>query len=78
MHNNIYCAARPVKELKDFVRVTLKPGEKRTVFFTVTPDKLAYFDRKMKYGVEPGTFVVMVGASSLDKDLKKARISVTE
>lgn len=32
----------------------------------------------MKYGVEPGTFVVMVGASSLDKDLKKARISVTE
>lgn len=71
-------ATRPVKELKDFVRVTLKPGEKRTVFFTVTPDKLAYFDRKMKYGVEPGTFVVMVGASSLDKDLKKARISVTE
>ena len=74
-----YCSiTRPVKELKDFVRVTLKPGEKRTVFFTVTPDKLAYFDRKMKYGVEPGTFVVMVGASSLDKDLKKARISVTE
>lgn len=69
-------ATRPVKELKDFVRVTLKPGEKRVVSFTVTPDKLAYFDRSMKYGVEPGTFIVMVGTSSLEKDLKEATINV--
>lgn len=71
-------ATRPVKELKDFVRVTLKPGEKRVVNFTITPDKLAYFDRNMEYGIEPGAFIVMVGASSLDKDLKKTRISVVK
>lgn len=69
-------ATRPVKELKDFVRVTLKPGESRVVEFTVTPDKLAYFDRGMNYGVEPGTFTVMVGGSSRDNDLKKAKIEV--
>ena len=69
-------ATRPVKELKDFSRVTLKPGESRIVEFTVTPDKLAYFDRDMNYGVEPGTFTVMAGGSSQDKDLKKAKIEV--
>lgn len=69
-------ATRPVKELKDFARVSLKPGESRVVEFVVTPDKLAYFDREMHYGVEPGTFTIMVGGSSLDKDLKKAKLTV--
>lgn len=69
-------ATRPVKELKDFARVTLKAGEKKTVSFTVTPDKLAYFDRDMKFGVEPGAFEIMVGTSSQDADLKKAKIEV--
>ena len=67
---------RPVKELKDFTRVTLKPGEKRVVEFKVFPDKLAYYNREMKYGIEPGTLTVMVGASSMDKDLKKAKIEI--
>lgn len=69
-------ATRPVKELKDFARVTLKPGEKRTVTFTVTPDKLAYYNRDMKYGVEPGKFDVLIGSSSLDKDLKHSVLEV--
>lgn len=69
-------ATRPVKELKDFARVTLKPGAKQTITFTVTPDKLAFFNREMKYGVEKGTFEIMVGTSSQDKDLKKIRIEV--
>lgn len=69
-------ATRPVKELKDFARVTLKPGEKKTVTFTVTPDKLAYWNRNMQYGVEKGEFEIMVGSSSQDKDLKKVKIEV--
>ncbi len=64
-------ATRPVKELKDFARVTLKPGESKEVVFTITPDKLAYYDKKMKYGVEPGEFIVMVGPSSADETLLK-------
>lgn len=69
-------ATRPVKELKDFMRITLEPGKKQTVTFTVTPDKLAYWNREMKYGVEKGDFEIMVGSSSQDKDLKKAKVEV--
>ena len=62
---------RPVKELKDFTRVLLKAGESQVVNFKITPDKLAFYDKKMKKIVEPGEFIVMVGASSDDKDLLK-------
>ena len=67
---------RPVKELKDFAKVTLKPGETKTVEFTVTPDKLAFFNKDMQFGVESGTFEIMVGTSSRDGDLKKTTIEV--
>lgn len=69
-------ATRPVKELKDFARVELQPNEKKVVKFIVTPDKLAYYDRAMNFGVEKGDFQVMVGSSSLDKDLLKADFEV--
>ncbi len=68
--------ARPVKELKDFRRVALKAGEKRTIEFTITPDKLAFYDINLKPIVEPGTFEVMVGGSSRDEDLQKATFNV--
>ncbi|HEV7893274.1 MAG TPA: glycoside hydrolase family 3 N-terminal domain-containing protein [Pyrinomonadaceae bacterium] len=55
---------RPVKELKDFARVSLAPGESKTVTFTLTPDKLAFYDLNMERTVEPGTFDIMVGTSS--------------
>lgn len=57
---------RPVKELKDFARITLKPGEKRKVSFTIGPDKLSFFGQDMKRAVEPGTFKIMVGTSSVE------------
>ena len=69
---------RPVKELKDFARVSLKPGESRTVTFTITPDKLALYNAEMKYVVEPGSFIVMAGPSSVDRDLRTARIEVVK
>ena len=62
---------RPVKELKDFTRVSLEPGESKTVEFTVTPDKLMFLDKGMKPIVEEGEFIVMVGPSSADNDLLK-------
>jgi len=55
---------RPVKELAGFERVTLKPGETRTVTLTIGPDALSLVDRSMKRVVEPGTFELMVGTSS--------------
>lgn len=68
--------ARPVKELKDFRRVALKAGEKKTIEFTITPDKLAFYDLNMKPIVESGAFEVMVGGSSRDEDLQKATFNV--
>ena len=62
---------RPVKELKGFQKVTLRPGETKSVAFDITPDLLAFYDVKMKYVVEPGDFEIMVGNSSRDEDLQK-------
>lgn len=58
--------ATPVKELRGFEKVGLKPGETRTVTFELTPDLLALYDRHMQRTVEPGRFKVMVGSSSQD------------
>jgi beta-glucosidase len=68
-------ATRPVKELKGFERVTLGPGERRTVRFEVGPEQLQFFDRAMKRVVEPGEFELMVGTSSVD--LESITLTVT-
>ena len=57
---------RPVKELKGFQRVTLQPGEKRRVEFTLAHDQLAFWNRELRFVVEPGEFRVMVGSNSQD------------
>ena len=57
---------RPVKELKGFQRVTLQPGEKRRVEFALDREHLGFWNRDMRFVVEPGEFRVMVGASSVD------------
>lgn len=56
--------ARPVQELKDFARIQLQPGESRTVTFTITPDKLKFYNAQLDYVLEPGDFEVMVGTDS--------------
>jgi beta-glucosidase len=55
---------RPVMELKDFSRISLAPGESKTVKFEITPDKLSFLDLNMNRIVEPGWFEIMVGTSS--------------
>jgi beta-glucosidase len=57
---------RPVKELKGFHRVTLQPGEKKRVEFALTAEQLGFWNRQMRFTVEPGEFKVMVGANSED------------
>jgi beta-glucosidase len=56
--------ARPVRSLKRFRRLTLQPGETRTVTLTLRPDDLALYDLTMRKVVEPGWFTVFVGGSS--------------
>jgi beta-glucosidase len=57
---------RPVKELKGFQRVTLQPGETKRVEFVLGFDQLGFWNREMKFVVEPGEFKVMVGPNSED------------
>ena len=57
---------RPVKELKGFQRVTLQPGEKKRVEFLLTAEELGFWNREMRFTVEPGEFKVMVGPNSED------------
>ncbi|MFC1557928.1 glycoside hydrolase family 3 C-terminal domain-containing protein [candidate division KSB1 bacterium] len=66
----ISSVSTPVKELKGFEKVILKPGEMKTVTFTLTPEHLALLDRNTEWKVEPGVFDVMVGSSSKDIKLK--------
>ncbi len=57
---------RPVKELKGFQRITLDPGEKRSVPFHLPIKQLAFYNENMEKVVEPGFIAVMVGSSSED------------
>jgi beta-glucosidase len=57
---------RPIKELKDFARISLEAGQTKTVTFKITPQKLSFYNREMKRVVEPGSFQIMVGGNSVD------------
>ncbi|HEY1848940.1 MAG TPA: glycoside hydrolase family 3 C-terminal domain-containing protein, partial [Opitutaceae bacterium] len=76
IHAVVSMPVRPVEELKDFQRVTLQPGETRSVTFTLGPDKLEAFDINMRRTVVPGDFEVMVGRSSAD--FQKSKLTVAK
>ncbi len=58
---------RPLKELKGFDKITLAPGQEKTVTFTITPDDLKFYDEKTgSWIAEPGKFRAYIGASSTD------------
>ena len=65
---------RPVKELVGFERITLDPGESRTVEIAIRPDSFALWNREMRRVVEPGEFTIMVGPNS--QDLKSVKLTV--
>jgi len=66
IHDVVSVPTRPVKELKDFARITLNPGESKTVKFIITPEKLEALDLNMKRVVQPGDFEIMVEKSSVE------------
>ncbi len=63
LRDELSSVTRPVKELKDFARISIEPGETKTVTFNLTPEKLSLYNRKMKRVVEPGMFTIMVGGN---------------
>ncbi len=64
VHPKVSSVTQPVMRLVGFERITLKPGEKKTVEFNVTPEILSILNTDMHRMVEPGVFELMVGPSS--------------
>ena len=56
--------SRPVKQLRGFEKVTLKPGETKTISFPIDVDALKFWNQQMKYDAEPGKFNVFIGVDS--------------
>src|SRR5690606_11613148 len=70
VHDQVASVTRPIKELKAFRRVTLQPGETKTLSFTLGPEAFRLWDIDMNEVVEPGLFDILVGPNS--EDLKSA------
>jgi beta-glucosidase len=65
IHQRAGRASRPVRELKGFQRITLQPGERRTVTFDLDENSVRYWNGAVKdWVVDPGTFDLWVGADS--------------
>jgi beta-glucosidase len=56
--------SRPIMELKDFTKTHVKPGETKNVTFTITPEKLMFYNYELKKVLESGDFKVMIGPNS--------------
>lgn len=57
---------RPIKELKGFQKIELKPGEAKTVTFKISVEDLKFYNSELKYIAEPGDFKLFIGANSRD------------
>jgi beta-glucosidase len=75
IRDKVSSVTRPVKELKGFQRISLKPGESRTVSFTISPESLQMWNGAMQRVVEPGEFEIMTGNSSVA--LQSTTLTVT-
>jgi beta-glucosidase len=76
IRQDVSSVTRPVKELRGFQRLSLSPGETKTVTLSLGFNELSFLNRDMKRVVEPGTFTIMVGGNSVD--LIEAKLDVTD
>ena len=66
IRDEVSSVTRPVKELRGFRRITLAPGETKTVELSLGPPELSFLNRDMRRVVEPGPFKLMLGGNSQD------------
>jgi beta-glucosidase len=71
LRDKVGSVVRPMKELKDFQKIKLNVGETKTLKFTISKEKLSFFNHRMQWGTEAGEFEVMLGSSSADIRLKE-------
>ncbi|MFD1255943.1 beta-glucosidase BglX [Mucilaginibacter terrae] len=77
LRDEVASLVRPVKELKDFKKVMLQPGESRKIEFVLSKEKLAFYNSRLVWDTEPGFFQIMIGSSS-DHILLKDRFELQE
>jgi beta-glucosidase len=70
LRDKVASLVRPVKELKDFKKIMLQPGESKTVQFIIDKEKLSFYNEKLQWTAEVGEFDIMIGSSSSDIRLK--------
>jgi beta-glucosidase len=70
LRDEVASVVRPVKELKDFTKLLLQPGESKTVRFVINKEKLSFYNQQLKWVAEPGSFNLMIGSASNDIRLK--------
>jgi len=66
IHDVAASVTRPVRELKGFERITLQAGERRRVMFTLGPEELGFYNRALRFAVEPGVFEFFIGPNSVE------------
>ncbi|MGL4336747.1 MAG: glycoside hydrolase family 3 N-terminal domain-containing protein [Turicibacter sp.] len=74
IHDCVASVARPVKELKNFIQVTLKAGEEKTIEFIITASDLEYLNRKLETVVDTGDFGIYVGPNAATKNSCKIEL----
>ena len=75
IHQRLSSVARPVLALEGFQRLRLKPGEKKSIAFVLSPHELSILNEQMQPVVEPGTFDILVGTSSRETQVAQLRVS---
>jgi len=75
LRDSVASVEEPIKSLRGARRVTLQPGEMRTVVFKLEPAAMSLYDRQMRRVIEPGIFNVYAGTNS--SDLITAKLQVT-
>jgi len=74
LHDVTDSVSQPVKQLRNFEKITLQPGEEKVVSFALSEEDLKFYNQAMKFGAEPGEFEVMIGLDS--ETLKKASFNL--
>ncbi len=66
LRDEVASVVRPVKELKNFSKLMLQPGESKTVRFVISKEKLSFYNQQLQWVTEPGSFSLMIGSASND------------
>ncbi len=72
LHDDLASVVRPVRELKAFKRITLEPGESREITLKLPYRSFGFWNKELKFGVEPGKYTVIIARNSADTRLEGA------